>query len=487
MLNKFLQKYKKWNPTKGVRLLLLFIPIILLFITFRIDNDFWFLINTGKTILEKGFITTEIFTIHEGLSFIPQQWLTDIIFYLLYSKFGIYGIFFFLQLINIIIIYIMYKLCLLVTNNKIKLSLLITIITDFILEISVFTTRPQIFDILFLLLEIYLLELYIKNKNKKYLIGLPIISIMMINLHASIWPMCLVFLVPYLLGNLKIKWVKREDYKIIPLIITFIIMILVSLINPYKIEAIKYFFNSYGISSINSSIGEMMPLTITKGLMVFVYIFLILLSYYFNRKGKINLRYLLLILGTTYLLLEHYKGMIFFSVASVVSLSYNLKDYFKEESKECNKIKYLNLIVVLLIIFLFTIFTINVKIVNESDITLSKIADYLDEHANKDIKLYTNYNNGGYFEYRGYKVYIDPRAEVFLKSNNKKEDILDEYFDLGSGRLDYEDFLNKYNFDYLVVDSQELLYIKLEKLGYTKLYEAYDNKYKINYKVYKGK
>ena len=64
--------------------------------TFKIDNDFWFLIKIGKTILEKGFITTELFTIHSNMTFIPQQWLTDIIFYFIYNKLGIYGIFSFL-------------------------------------------------------------------------------------------------------------------------------------------------------------------------------------------------------------------------------------------------------------------------------------------------------------------------------------------------------------------------------------------------------
>ncbi len=484
-MKKFIDKYKKWNPTKGVRLLLLFVPILTMFITFRIDNDFWFLIKTGNTILEKGFITKELFTIHANLAFIPQQWLTDIIFHLLYSNLGNYGIFFFLIIINILIIYIMYKLCLLISNNKIKLSLLITIITDLILQISVFTTRPQIFDILFLLLELYLLELYIKKKKNKYLIPLPIISLLMINLHASIWPMTLVFLVPYLLGRINLKIFIKEDYKILPIVITLIIMVLISIINPYKIEAIKYFFNSYGIEAINNSVGEMKPLTITKGLMVFVYIFLILLSYYFNRRDKVNLRYLLLMLGTLYLLLEHYKGMVFFSVTSILSLSYNLKDYFKEEKKDYLKIKYLNIIVSIFIIGLFTIFLINVKIENESDKALSKVSDYLDKNTTKDIKLYTNYNNGSYLEYRGYKVYLDPRAEVFIKKNNKKEDILEEYFNLGSGRLDYQEFLDKYKFDYLIVDNRELLYIKVNKTTYKLVYEIYDKKEKINYRVYK--
>ena len=488
MIKRFFQRYKKWTPTKGIRIFLLFIPILLLFLTFKIDNDFWFLINTGKTILTKGFITIEPFTIHQGLTFIPQQWLTDIIVYLLYSKFNIYGIFFLLVIINILIIFIMYKLCLLITNKKIKLSLFITIITDIILEISIFTTRPQIFDILLLLLELYLLELYIKNNNSKYLIGLPIISLLLLNLHASIWPISLVFLIPYFLGKIKSKYFEKENYKLIPLLITFIIMLLITLINPYKLELQKYFFNSYGISYINSLVGEMQAIDISRCLIVFVYIIIIYLTYYLNHD-KIKLRYLLLTLGTTFLLLEHYKGILFFSITSILSLSYNLKDYFKQE-KSPLKIKYLTPCIVIIIITLFSLFIVNIKLEKEEDMPLYKLANYLDKNTSKDIKLYASYNNGSYLEYRGYKTYLDPRAEVFLKKNNQKYDILLEYYNLESGILNYQDFLDKYKFDYLVIDSRELLYTYIKDTNYELVYEYQDkdifNRGKlITYQVYK--
>lgn len=484
MLRKILHKYKTWNPPKEVRLLLLFLPIILLFFTFNIDNDFWFLINTGKTILTKGFITIEPFTIHEGLKFIPQQWLTDVIFYILYSKLGVYGIFALLVIINILIIFLMYKLCLLVSNNKVKLSLLITIVTDILLEMFAFTTRPQIFDILLLLLEIYLLELYIKKKKNKYLIGLPIISLLMLNLHASIWPILFIFLIPYFLGKLKFKWTIKEDYKLIPLIITFILMLLITIINPYKLELQEYFFNSYDISYINNSVLEMTPVNITNGLIFIIYIFMVLLTYYLNKDKKVNLRYLLLILGTTYLLLKHYKGIIFFSIASLLILSYNLKDYFPFEKKEVTS-KYYLPITCFLIVGIFIICIIFIPIDKEFNNPLVKVGNYLEDNVSKNIKLYTNYNNGAYFEYLGYKTYLDARAEVFLKKNNQKEDILFEYYNLERGKLNYREFLDKYNFDYLVIDSKELLYTYIKDTNYDLVYE-YPTK-DVIYQIYKRK
>ncbi len=414
-IKNILKDYIKWCPSKKIRMVFLILPIIFLgFNTFKVNNDFWFLINTGKYILNNGYIKIEPFTIHEGLNFIVQQHLTDIIFYLVYSNFGITGMFILINIINIIIVYLLYKICLLVSQNQIKISLLITIIIDMMMSVSVLTTRPQIFDITFLLLEIYLLELYIKNKNSKYLIGLPIIALLMINFHSSSFLMLFIFMIPYILGTIKLSFCENEKYNIKNLIITMIIMFLVGFINPYGIEAIKYLFNSYGISYINQAVGEMKPLTIDNGLIIYIFIFIILITYYLNRKNKINIRYLLLFLGTLYLLLNHYKGIIYFLIVSILPLSYNLKSYIKEEKEIKLKIeKKDTILIIILILFLGSLYITNINLLKEEDDSLYDAANYLDKYANKNIKLYTNYNDGGYLEYRGYKCYIDSRAERY--------------------------------------------------------------------------
>lgn len=165
-LKKILNNYNDFVPPKLFTIILLVITsLIISFLTFRIDNDFWFLINLGERILKEGFITTDIFTIHSNFSFLPQQWLTDIIFYLIYSKFKTFGMYVLITIINLIITTLIYKISMLINNNKVKFSLAVTIVTTLMLSITLVTTRPQIFDILLFLTEIYLLELYIKKKK----------------------------------------------------------------------------------------------------------------------------------------------------------------------------------------------------------------------------------------------------------------------------------------------------------------------------------
>ena len=59
----------------------------------------------------------------------------------------------------------------------------------------------------------------------------------------------------------------------------------------------------------------------------------------------------------------------------------------------------------------------------------------LEQKEAKKVILYTGYNDGDVAEFQGIPSYIDARAEVFLKSNNKKEDIMKEYIQMQAGSI----------------------------------------------------
>ena len=478
-IKQFLKKYLRWKPPTIVIMLFLFIPFILILIDkFKLDNDFWFLINTGKYIINNGIPHIEPFTIHSNLSFVAQQWLTDIIFYLIYNKFSIYGMYIFIIVSNIVIVFLLYRLSLLVNKNNLKLAILITIIID-ILCIQIFlVTRPQIFDIILLLLELYLLELYIKRNNKKYLIGLPIISLLMINLHASVWPMLFVFLLPYYVGRINLKFTTKESYKLKPLIIVTIIMFLFGFINPYRIEAMTYLFKSYGIDYIDNLVSEMRSLTIKNGMIIYIYMLFIIITYIINKSDKINFRYTLLILGTTLLSLQHIKGELFLLIVSSLILSYNLKDIFIEEKNVTDKKinKYYQIILIIILCIIVLVLFKNKEYIKEEDNYYYEISEILKENNAELSMIYTGYNAGAYIEYQGFKCYIDPRAEIFLKSINKKEDILLEYYDFQMGKIKVKDFIDKYKFDYIIVDdSSNILNIYINEIEeYVQIYNKND-------------
>ena len=478
-IKHFFKEYLKWKPSTIVIIIFLFIPFIpILMDIFKLDNDFWFLINTGKYIINSGIPHIEPFTIHSNFSFVAQQWLTDIIFYLIYNKFNIYGMYIFILISNIIVIFLLYKLSLLINKGNKKIAILTTIIIDVFYARLFLSTRPQVFDIILLLLELYLLELYIKRNNKKYLLGLPIISLLIINLHASVWPMIFVFLLPYYVGRINLKFTTKENYKLKPLIIVTIIMFLFGFINPYGIDAMKYLFNSYGIDKIDESINEMAPLTIKNGITIYILILFIIITCIINKNKKNNLRYTLLLLGTTLLSLQHLKGELFFLISSVIIINNNLKDIFPEENKnsstEINKKIKILLLTILCIITLISFK--NKKYIKEADNYYYEISEILKENKAESSVIYTGYNAGAYIEYQGFKCYIDPRAEVFLKSNNKKEDIFVEYYEFQNGKINIKKFIDKYKFDYIIIDNYEnILHTYIDEIEeYTQIYNKND-------------
>ena len=58
---------------------------------------------------------------------------------------------------------------------------------------------------------------------------------------------------------------------------------------------------------------------------------------------------------------------------------------------------------------------------------------------------------GSYMEFHGIKCYTDTRYEMYLKANNKRDDILYEDYDLQRGFIDYRDFFAAYNFTHAYV------------------------------------
>ena len=449
---KFINKLKNYRPAKQIAFLYFFIVIIVMVVRYcTLDNDFWFLANTGKYILNNGFPRIEPFTIHNNFSFVVQQWLTDVIFYYTYLIFGEIGMFILILLLFILILYIAYKLCLLISEGRVYLSVILSCIIGFLYSLIFVRTRPQMFDFVILLTYLYFLELYIRKKNVKYLFVLPILSFLLINFHSSTWFMLFAFLIPYIIGAFKFKFLcfESEGYDLKPLLIAMVAMFLMGFINPYGKDAITYLFTSYNNSYINILVNEMRPPVIRdiSGMTVYLSIFLVLFCYIANKKKLINTRYFLLFLGTTTLALSSIKGYSFFITASIFSLADYLKDFFTVYDKRFEKSFKFNFHYILCVcIFISSIFCIyKINYIDSDKAFIVNSAKYLDNYVKEDkskLKIYTSYDNGAIFEYFGFKTYMDARAEVFLKANNKKSDVFKEYYNLQNGYLDIDKFLN---------------------------------------------
>ncbi len=456
-----IKKIKEYKPSKWVYVIFFTLPLIFtLLILKKLDNDTWYLLSEGRYIVQNGIYHIDPLSMHEGLKVTVQNWLSASIFWLAYSAFKEAGVFLLVLICNFFICFFLYKIGNVISDNNRVLSLLMMFTTSVTLAAHFIVSRPQVMSFVLLLSLIYILELYIKTDNGKYLIWLPILSLIEINLHASLWWMIFLFTLPYVIDSFKIPILRTQGYRKKPLFIAIIVALLMGLINPYGYKAITFIFTSYGDKYMHNYINELLPFTF-KANNLCNHAFIIMLStaliYFFFREGKIRVRYICLYCGTLILGLMSVKGFSHYFLVSIFPLAYFFKDLFPNSFEDLppKMRKVLNVLYTFLGIILTVCCCVllvwrlnNIKLSHDSEKALEVLGKFADKKVNS---VYSSFNDGGVVEFYGFKPYIDPRAEVYLKVNNKKADIFKEYYELQHNAMNIEDFLNKYNFDYLIV------------------------------------
>jgi hypothetical protein len=297
-------------------------------------------------------------------------------------------------------------------------------------------------------------------------------------------------MLPYFANALPIKFKGKsiKCCKLLPLVITAIVMVVFGLITPYGFKGLSFIFTTSIGNKVNSSISELKPITVTfnyTNVFLLAFIAMLLCLYMFNKKGKTNLRYVLLTIGTALMALMYKKLFAYFIIASYpVALAFveniNFKSFmtFSNKKRKSNKrilIVATEFVLILLVgLCGFTVYDFAKDVANSIDnnggtVHTANLDDALDaieadsKSTGTDIVLYNGFNDGGYIEFKGYKAYIDPRADSFVEEANHDYDYLNEYFDFSGGDVYYQDIVDKYGFTYLIVEKKtdKPLYISL--------------------------
>lgn len=120
---------KKIDITKNLYFYIVaFLGIMIIFCAVNLNpnNDMWWMISTGRYIVENREIPTiNPFTIHDGYEIIVQQWLTAVFNYEVYSHFGNIGFLATAILMSIFSLFLCYQYISLFTNDiNIKIFLI---------------------------------------------------------------------------------------------------------------------------------------------------------------------------------------------------------------------------------------------------------------------------------------------------------------------------------------------------------------------------
>ena len=433
-------------------------------------DDVWFLLAHGRYVIHNGFPHTDFLSMHEGLHFVMQQWGFSTLLYFIYQHFGSIGVLFLTLFFNGLIVYFLYRICMIISSNNQYYSCLIASVIDLLLELNFILPRPQIISILLFVVALYLLERFHNIDKDKSIYYLPVISILLVNCHASMWLMLFIICLPYL-----VEYCFLRDKKEFILFSIMICSFVVGFLNPYGWEAMTYSLHSYGIPVFNQLIREMHAfslkgdsfLVFSSSLIIVVIVTEII--FFIKNYKKYPIHYYFLFLGFSFMAILNLRNISFLLIGTIPFIIYG---FSKREKVDISLLGIIIPIVIIIGIFCFKNYQ---GFYTLRDPIRENIVSYLDNHTSKNSKIFTYFNDGPYLEYYGYPVYIDTRAEVFLKKNNHKEDIFLEYYDVLIGKMDYDKFIQKYQFDYYVVHEGDLLYQYLIDNDYKVVYQDKDS------------
>lgn len=451
---------KKYVPNKYICYLYFIVPLIInAILRYSANEDIWYIMKYGQIILEKGFIHTDVLSIHSGLHIVIQQSFSNILFYLIYKYLNSFGFFLLCELMVGLYLFIMYKICMLLSKKNILLSVLLPIITCILLETNFITPRPQLFTFLNILLIMYILEKFYKDNNSKSIYFLPLISLLQMNFHGALWYFIFLFMLPYIA-----QMIIEKNKNVLKILLMMVIMFLVGFINPYTYENVFFPFTTYD-PIINNYIMELFPINIASPqptiVLISIYFYLILavilLIYIYYKKGKLELRHLFLLGGTTILALINIRSIPLFIIGSIPPLANYLKPMkikLREDYVD-TKIAWAILIILIFVIGILHPMRLESKV--------EKGGKYLEKNYPKDIIIYTNLDYGSYIEYLGFHSYFDTRAEVFTKKANKKKEIFREAARVENTCSNYKYFIERYKFTHLIVYKNSCLYHYLKQ------------------------
>lgn len=431
------------------------------------DSDFFWHIATGRWIIDNktlpeadpfSFTSPEIRTTREKF-ILTSYWLSQVVYYLLYSLLGYPGIMLLRVLIALSIMYFLFKrLSRKGVEPIIQLPLIILTVLIFIMNYK--WERPQAFSFAFFGILLYLLD-ESKDRKKYVFYIIPLLMLLWANMHGGfiIGQGVLFIYIISEVANRFISGVKINK----GLILTSIIGILIAFINPNIYGAIRETLTTE--SSITENISEFMSTVeffkFTGALQIPLY-WLILITgsiaiLYRIRKGT-DVKDVLLFCIFGYFSFVHVRYIAFFVIFAIPLIG----DFFS--SIRWKKVVLASLvsvsIITCVVVEIRYNILMNIKNINAfaegnfvSPFYPEQSVNFITENIKKK-RIYNFYDWGGYLIWRLYPekaVFIDGRQlheNAFLLSQAIDNAVIEPYI---AGIPYWKAILKSYNIDCVII------------------------------------
>ncbi len=449
------------------------------------DNDVWFFLATGREILENGIPHTNPFAVFDDMQIVVQQWLHCVIVYLLYSAGGFVATGFWTMFLFAAFIVSAFVLARKLRGNAEGTGWVLILVALAAYSMSAYMAiRPHLYSMLAFVWIVYFMEQYRGKNNWMWLIPVPFIVALHVNLQSAIVPFDIAIMVCYAIpdvlpklhdiGVLEKVSLASSGYRRLPLLVAIGISAVATLANPYLLDGALYVVNSYGTADYGGYISEMgalAPAGMTGSIVMLCLAFAAAACMGRRGLGNINLPLVLLFLVSVYMAFDHTRnlwlcGLFSFMFIVWATAGVSIASPCKWMSSKLALIVPVVLGVVASVAFVI----INIPELEElppnNAMTPVDAMDYLDEAFpdKEDIDVFTFFNSGGYIEYRGFKVNMDPRPELWAPGISGQDfDYYVEYIDMSTGEVGFDVYIEKYDFDAFVIPKNEAAADYLER------------------------
>lgn len=452
-------------------LLLCAVFCVIAVVQVEIDTDFTHMVASGHDIVaDMSSLWHNYRTVLPNAKNLIQQWSYDLLLYGADYIGGIVGVQFFTIFQFAGLIFMVYRYFIKRLDSLSAVTACLIYLVSF--YETLYSCRPWLISVILLLGQCFIVRRYIATNNKTILWWLPVFVLLEANVHLSFVIFHFVFLLPYIVPMIIKKWnifdndiisagqIKRDKLYLIGIVVG---MLAAGFCNPYTYRAYTLIFDSRSISLLQITELQSTPFLSIQGVTALV---VIGVTIYLAIKRKLSLSTFWLTLGCLILTFLMCRNYLFLPV----SVPFLLLDWFKNISLTEKlspvrlsavfmRITSIVLCMIILLMPLGVILHTTLKVVPEAldthKIYPVEAFEYLDTHCDvSQIKLYTEFNQGGYFLYKGVgKIYLMAKTEPLLKNINGVKDLVQEDFVITySNNIEaIEAFLDEYDFDYLCV------------------------------------
>lgn len=438
------------------------------------DSDMFYHIKLGDVIAHQGIIHKDILSqVGSNKLWVPSEWLFEVLLYWFTSLFGFDSFRIFVAIFAVLEIGILYivlrKILRLNEINALGLSVFFLL-----LNFDLLTGRPQLIVNTFLIIELFLLFLYVlKNKNFLYIL-IPL-TYLWANTHGSVIlsPLvCFSYAVVCLLNaflqkNEKKNWLKKaKTLGFYTIVISIVSILPLQGIVPY--QHLLALLHSRAVDS--HFVSEWRPLYLTPGNFLFysfvISIPLVVFSYIVVKTKK--LREFIWFLPLLFFILAGYSALrntYYGYIALTIIIGWLLTRINFFTFNKTGKIVFCTFAVA---IYGFLLWAMYVRVPTSVIIYPENAANFIQkEHLIGN--MFNQYEYGGYLEYRLYpmkKALIDGRTLLCCE--------LQDYYSLSTNlSLPYSKYallLNQFftrhhiSFVLIDIDNQDLLGTKISSV-----------------------